>query len=81
MFGLDPWCVSPDNFELLRTVTVPSFYMWTKRNFLEDLDGLWEALAPPKSAAMYEGEHSTCKPNRPSIGNDGRENTLGSYTL
>ena len=48
----------PDNFELLRTVTVPSFYMWTKRNTLEDLDGLWEALASPtKYAAMYEGEH------------------------
>jgi pimeloyl-ACP methyl ester carboxylesterase len=47
----------PDNFEVLLTVSVPSFYMWTKTNQLEDLDGLWEGLPASKYAAVYEGQH------------------------
>lgn len=39
--------------EVLRTVTVPSFFMWTKVDPMEDLDGGFrDSVAPPKYAAV-----------------------------
>lgn len=56
------WTDVPDGPDLVRAVRPPSFFMWATRSdgaATESLDegGLWSAIAPGKTAAVFPGKH------------------------